>query len=316
MFWLRDLSIRCIPALPPAWYLRIWNANTNARFVLRPGEAAWTSVGRRVIESGKAERLTTRDIRRMRQRGEPIAMLTAYDFVMAALVDQAGIDIVLVGDSLANVILGHETTVPATLSDMIVHCEAVVRGTERSLVVCDMPFGTYFDIPLAQRNAAHILRETQCQAVKLEGGSRIAPIVRSLTENGIAVIGHIGLTPQSVHQLGGYYQHGKTDDEARRLKDDAISLQEAGAFAIVLECVGASVAAEITNSLSIPTIGIGSGQQVSGQVLVVNDLLGLSVRSAPSFARPRMDMAKLVREAVAGYVAEVKASVESEVEPQ
>ena len=262
-----------------------------------------------MTEQMEARRLTTRDIRSMRQRREPIAMLTAYDFVMARLVDQAGVDIVLVGDSLANVVLGHATTLPVTLAQMIDHAEAVVRGTERSLVVCDMPFGTYFDIPSALQNAAIVLQRSHCHAVKIEGGQHVAPIVEALTRNGIAVMGHIGVMPQSVHQVGGFVRRGKSDEDAERLKADAAALEAAGAFAVVLECIQPVVAAEISASLNVPTIGIGSGSDVSGQVMVINDLLGLNVRPAPSFASPRIDLASIVLENVAGYVTEVKAAV-------
>lgn len=252
-------------------------------------------------------RLTVRDIRGMRKQGEPIAMLTAYDFVTGTLLDRAGVDIILVGDSVANVVYGHETTLPATLADIIRHGDAVVRATARSLVVCDMPFGTYFDIPSALRNAARILQQTGCQAVKLEGGARVAPIIRALTENGIAAMGHIGLIPQSVNQLGGYFTHGKSTDAATLLMNDAIAIQAAGAFAIVLECIHPPVASQLTATLDVPTIGIGSGDQVSGQVLVVNDLVGLSVRRPPSFVKPRADLARIIGNAVSEYVIEVKA---------
>ena len=254
------------------------------------------------------KRLTIRDIGRMRQRAEPIAMLTAYDSVMATLVDQSGIDIILVGDSLGNVVLGHETTLKVTLDDMIRHSAAVARGTERALLVCDMPFGTTTDPETALRSAVEILQQTGVQAVKIEGGLAMAPVVRRLTEYGIPVVAHIGLMPQSVNQLGGYYTHGKSDESAGRLIHEARALEAAGAFAIVLECIVPEIADAITSELTIPTIGIGSGTGCAGQVLVINDLIGLNTRPAPSFARPRADVAGLVRAAVAGYVAETKGS--------
>ncbi|HWV20503.1 MAG TPA: 3-methyl-2-oxobutanoate hydroxymethyltransferase [Devosia sp.] len=254
------------------------------------------------------KRLTTRDIGRLRQRAEPIAMLTAYDSVMAALVDQSGVDIILVGDSLGNVVLGHETTLKVTLDDMIRHAAAVARSTEHALLVCDMPFGTTTDPDTALRSAVDILQQTGVQAVKIEGGLAMVPVIKRLTDYGIPVMAHIGLMPQAVHQLGGYYTHGKAAESADRLAQEARALQEAGAFAIVLECVVPELARAITAELSIPTIGIGSGPDCAGQVLVINDLIGLNTRPAPSFAKPRANAAGLVCTAVADYVAETKAT--------
>ncbi|MBN9332579.1 3-methyl-2-oxobutanoate hydroxymethyltransferase [Devosia sp.] len=254
------------------------------------------------------KRLTIRDIGRMRQRAEPIAMLTAYDSVTASLVDKSGIDIILVGDSLGNVVLGYDTTLKVSLDDMIRHSAAVARSTEHALLVCDMPFGTTTDPETALRSAVEVLQQTGVQAVKIEGGLPMAPVVRRLTEYGIPVVAHIGLMPQSVHQLGGYYTHGKAAESAERLTHEARVLEAAGAFAIVLECVVPEVANAITAELTIPTIGIGSGAGCAGQVLVINDLIGLNTRPAPSFARPRADAAGLVRAAVADYVAETKGS--------
>ncbi|MDB5623319.1 MAG: 3-methyl-2-oxobutanoate hydroxymethyltransferase [Devosia sp.] len=244
-------------------------------------------------------------------------MLTAYDYVTAALLDQAGVDIILVGDSLANVVLGYETTLPVSLDDMIRHAAAVYRGTSRALVVCDLPFGTATDPDTALRNAIDILQQTGCQAVKIEGGASAAPIIARLVEQGIPVMGHIGLTPQAVHQLGGYYRHGKSDHAADRLIAAARQLQEAGAFAIVLEFIVPELAAEITRILDIPTIGIGSGPDCAGQVLVINDLIGLNVRPVPSFAKPKADIAAIIRQAVGEYVTEVKAhTVSKPKEPE
>lgn len=256
----------------------------------------------------ETRRLTTRDVAAMRRRGEAVAMLTAYDHVMAGLVDAAGIEIVLVGDSLGNVVLGHETTVPVTLEDMIRHGAAVVRGTSRAMVVVDLPFGTATDPDTALRAGIRVMQESLCQGVKIEGGASLAPTVRRLTGQGIPVVGHIGLTPQAVHQMGGYYRHGKTAPAAKALIDAALALQDAGAFALVLEMVVPEVAAEITGLLDIPTIGIGSGEGCAGQVLVVNDLLGLNTRPAPSFARPRANLAEIIDRAVRDYVGEVKAT--------
>lgn len=266
------------------------------------------NAGNAMSVQSQAKRLTTRDIRAKKRSGENIAMLTAYDYVTAALLDQAGIDILLVGDSLGNVVLGHETTLPVTLDDMIRHAAAVQRGTNHALVVCDLPFGTATDPDTALRNAVSLLQQTGVQAVKIEGGAAAAPIVSRLVGQGIAVMAHIGLTPQSVHQLGGYYRHGKQEAEARELIAAAKALQEAGAFAIVLEFLVPELAAEITQLLDIPTIGIGSGPDCAGQVLVINDLIGLSVSPPPSFAKPKADVAAIVRAAATAYIAEVKAA--------
>ena len=253
------------------------------------------------------KRITTRDIAAMRRRGEAIAMLTAYDATMAALVDMAGVDMILIGDSLGNVVLGHETTLPVTLDDMIRHAAAVKRGSSRALLVCDMPFGSVTDPDAALESAVRVMKETGVEAVKLEGGLAMVPTVKRLVEHGIAVVAHIGLTPQAVHQMGGYYMHGKDDASATRLREEAKALEAAGAFAIVLECVTPALAAEITHMLAIPTIGIGSGQDCAGQVLVINDLIGLNTSPPPSFARPRADVASVIKAAVGDYVAETKA---------
>lgn len=252
-------------------------------------------------------RLTTRDIAAMRRRGEAIAMLTAYDATTAALVDAAGVDMILVGDSLGNVVLGHETTLPVTLDDMIRHAAAVKRGSARAMVVCDVPFGAATDPETALASAVRIMKETGVGAVKLEGGLAMVPTIERLVAQGIAVVGHIGLTPQAVHQMGGYFMHGKDETGANRLRAEAKALETAGAFAVVLECVVPALAAEITRGLAIPTIGIGSGPDCAGQVLVVNDLIGLSVAPPPGFVRPKADAAGLVRQAVGAYVAETKA---------
>lgn len=254
-----------------------------------------------------SRRLTTRDIAAMRRRGEAIAMLTAYDAVTAALVDMAGVDMILVGDSLGNVVLGHETTLPVSLDDMIRHAGAVKRGSARALLVCDMPFGSVTDPDSALTNAVRIMKETGVEAVKVEGGLAVVPVVERLVSHGIAVVAHIGLTPQSVHQMGGYYMHGKDEASAERLRQEAKALEAAGAFAVVLECVTPALAAEITHMLAIPTIGIGSGKDCAGQVLVVNDLIGLNINPPPSFARPRADVASIIKAAVGEYVAETKA---------
>jgi len=251
-------------------------------------------------------RLTLRDLQRKRTAGEKIAMLTAYDAITAAVLDRSGIDLILVGDSLGNVVLGFENTIPVTMDDMVRHTAAVVRGTRQAVVILDLPFGTTTDPETALRHAVRAFQETGCQAVKLEGDERVATIVRKLTDNGIPVMAHIGLTPQSVHQLGGYYRHGKTSPEIERLKRSALALQDAGAFALVLECVVDQLASEITELLSIPTIGIGSGSGCAGQVLVINDLIGLSVQPQPSFARRRADVAGIIENCAREFIADVK----------
>ena len=263
--------------------------------------------GRPVSATTDNKRLTIRDIHALRRSGEKIAMLTAYDHVTAGLLDQAGVEIILVGDSLGNVVLGYETTLPVTLDDMIRHASAVYRGTARAMVVCDLPFGTAKDPETALRSAIAVLQQTGCQAVKIEGGAAAAPIVARLVEQGIPAMAHIGLTPQAVHQLGGYYRHGKDAPAVQELIAAARELQKAGAFAIVLEFIVPEVAAEITRLLDIPTIGIGSGPDCAGQVLVINDLIGLNVRPVPGFAKPKADVASIIRQAVGEYVAEVKA---------
>ena len=253
------------------------------------------------------KRLTTRDIAAMRRRGEAIAMLTAYDTTMARLVEMAGVDMILIGDSLGNVVLGHETTLPVTLDDMIRHAAAVKRGSDRALLVCDLPFGTVSNPDMTLASAVRVLKETGVEAVKIEGGLAMVPTVEKLVAHGIAVVAHIGLTPQHVHQMGGYYMHGKDEVSAARLREEARALEAAGAFAIVLECVTPALAAEITHMLTIPTIGIGSGQDCAGQVLVINDLIGLNTTPPPSFARPRAAVASVIKAAVGEYIAETKA---------
>ena len=257
-------------------------------------------------------RLSLKKLQARVEKGEKLAMLTAYDAITAALLDQAGIDLILVGDSLGNVVLGFENTIPVTLDDMIRHSAAVVRGTRNAFIVCDMPFGTTTDPDTALKAAVRIFQASGAQAVKIEGGAWAAPIVHRLVEQGIPVMAHIGLTPQSIHQLGGYHRHGKTEDDARKLLDAALALQDAGAFAIVLECVMPEVSREISERLTIPTIGIGSGTDCDGQVLVINDLIGLGVRPAPSFARPRADAAALIRGAVREYINEVRDGTQHE----
>ena len=234
-------------------------------------------------------------------------MLTCYDALFARLLDAAGVDVLLVGDSVNQVLAGAETTLSATLDQMIYHTRMVRRGTERAMVVCDLPFLTYqVSREEAIRNAGRALAETGCHAVKLEGGRALAPTVRALVEVGIPVMGHLGLTPQSVHALGGYRVQGRDEASAERLQQDALALEEAGAFAVVLELVPAPLAEQITRTLTIPTIGIGAGPACAGQVLVLHDMLGLNDRFSAKFVKRYAALAEDVRRAVATFSAEVR----------
>ena len=250
--------------------------------------------------------VTINQLIQSKQQGRQIVVLTAYDFAIAELLDRAGVDIILVGDSLAMVALGYDTTLPVTLDEMIHHAKAVRRGVKEALVVVDLPFLSYQESPQqAMHSAGRILKETGAQAIKLEGGNpAIAHTVSLLTLAGIPVMGHVGLTPQSVHQLG-YRKQGKTAEASERILGEAIALQDAGAFAIVLEHIPAELAAQISQKLVIPTIGIGAGPDCDGQVLVINDLLGLSVR-LPPFAKAYTNLRETITEAVQNYAMEVR----------
>jgi 3-methyl-2-oxobutanoate hydroxymethyltransferase len=252
-------------------------------------------------------RVTITEIKEMKQKKEKIPMLTAYDYVTARMVDEAGVPLILVGDSLGMVMLGYESTIPVTMDEMIHHTKAVVRGTKKALVVGDMPFMTYhISMSDALHNAARFIQEAGAQAVKLEGGELVAETVRRIVGCGIPVMGHIGLTPQSIHQLGGFKVRGKGLEEARKLLNDARILEEAGAFAIVLECTPAPLSKLITAELSIPTIGIGAGLDCDGQVQVISDLLGLYTDFVPKHAKQYVRLAEEIRTAVSSYVVEVK----------
>ncbi len=241
----------------------------------------------------------------MKRAREPIVCVTAYDHAVARLVDQAQIPVILVGDSLGQAVLGHATTIPVTLGDIIHHTRAVVRGAQRALVVADMPFLTYqINASEALRNASRLLQEGGAQAVKLEGGKSVAAIIGRLTDSGIPVMGHVGLTPQSVHQLGGYRVQGRTAAQAQRIIEDAQAVQEAGAFAVVLELIPAELAREISQTVAIPTIGIGSGGGCDGQIQVINDILGLGAWQ-PRHARKYADLNAEVLRALQAYAAEV-----------
>ena len=253
------------------------------------------------------DRITTADIREMKKRGQKIVMMTAYDCPTARLVDEAGADMILVGDTLGMVVLGYDSTLPVTMEDMIHHTKAAVRGSKRAMVVGDMPFMSYqTGWQDAMRNAARFLQETGCGAVKLEGGVRSSETVKKLVEAGIPVMGHIGLTPQSVNQVGGFKVQGKTPAAAVQLMHDAQALEQAGAFAIVLELLPAPLAELLTERLSVPTIGIGAGVHCDGQVQVFHDLLGLYDQFVPKHAGRYADLGAIIRDAVARYAADVR----------
>ena len=252
-------------------------------------------------------RVTISQIKEMKRKGERIPMLTAYDYPTAKLVEESGVPMILVGDSLGQVVLGYPSTVQVTMEDMLHHTKAVVRGTQRALIVGDMPFMSYQpDISTALRNAGRFLQEAGAQAVKLEGGVTAAETVSRIVEWGIPVMGHIGLTPQSVNQLGGYKVQGRTPEAAARLIRDAQALQEAGAFAIVLESVPTPLSRLITERLSIPTIGIGAGLYCDGQVQVLHDMMGLFTDFIPKHAKRYAEMAQVFQEALGAYVREVR----------
>ena len=255
----------------------------------------------------KIKQVTTRTLAEMKIRGEPIAMLTAYDYTFARLLEEAGIDVILVGDSASNVIAGHETTLPITLDQMIYHASAVVRAVERAMVVVDMPFGSYQgDSRAALKAAIRIMKESGAHAVKLEGGRPILSTVRRLVEAGIPVMGHLGLTPQAIYQFGSYRVRAQEEAEAQRLYEDALALAEAGVFALVLEKIPAALAQRVTQDLPIPTIGIGAGPHCDGQVLVLYDMLGLNKAFSPRFLRRYADLHSIVVQACKQYIQDVK----------
>lgn len=251
--------------------------------------------------------VTTHQLLTMKQRGEKISMLTAYDFSMASILDGAGIDVLLVGDSASNVMAGHETTLPITLDQMIYHAQAVVRAVKRALVVVDMPFGTYQGSSReALRSAIRIMKESGGHAVKLEGGAEIGESISRILTAGIPVMGHLGLTPQSIYKFGTYTVRAKEEAEAQKLLEDAQKLQDLGCFALVLEKIPAALAQRVSEQLSIPTIGIGAGPHVDGQVLVIHDLLGITKEFKPRFLRRYAELHDVMTDAVQRYVADVK----------
>ncbi len=256
----------------------------------------------------KERKVTTSRLIEMKRRGEKIAMLTAYDYSMAQLIDQAGIDVILVGDSASNVMAGNMTTLPMTLDQMIYHAKSVIKGTNRALVVCDMPFGTYQGNPMeALASAIRIMKESHAEAVKMEGGSEIRESIERILSAGIPVMGHLGLTPQSINKFGTYAVRAKEEAEAQKLIDDAHMLEEIGCFALVLEKIPAKLAARVAQEVSIPVIGIGAGGGVDGQVLVMHDMLGINKGFSPKFLRRDPDLSTVINQAVGNYIDDVKA---------
>ena len=253
------------------------------------------------------KRITTKSLFDMKANGEKISMLTAYDFTMAKIVDTAGVDVILVGDSASNVMAGHETTLPITLDQMIYHASSVVRAVERALVVVDLPFGSYqSDSKEALRSSIRIMKESGGHAVKLEGGSEIKESIKKILNAGIPVMGHLGLTPQSIYKFGTYTVRAKEDGEAEQLIEDAKLLEKLGCFALVLEKIPASLAEKVAKTISIPVIGIGAGGGVDGQVLVIHDMLGMNNEFSPRFLRRYLDLYEQMTKAIGNYVADVK----------
>lgn len=253
------------------------------------------------------KRKTTQTIREMKARGEKIAMLTGYDYSMATVLDDSGIDIILVGDSAANVMAGYETTVPITLKEMMYHAASVVRASKQALVIVDLPFGTYQGDPNdALKAAVRVMKQTGAHALKLEGGQHVAETIKRIVDAGIPVMGHLGLTPQSIHQFGTFGLRAKEEEEAQQLISDAMLLEKMGCFGLVLEKIPANLAAQVTQSLHIPTIGIGAGNQCDGQVLVINDMLGLTKGFRPKFLRQYLQLYEEINKAVLQYIEDVK----------
>lgn len=258
-------------------------------------------------EQKEVKRITTNTIQEMKQKGEKIAMLTSYDYSMASIVDEGGVDVILVGDSASNVMAGHETTLPITLDQMIYHAQSVVRAVKRALVVVDLPFGSYQgNSKEALNSAVRIMKESGAHAVKLEGGLEIRESIERIITAGIPVMGHLGLTPQSIYKFGTYTVRAKEKAEAEKLKQDIIILQDAGCFSVVLEKIPAKLAQEVSKSVKIPTIGIGAGPHCDGQVLVINDMIGLTKGFKPRFLRQYLNLFDQINGAVQTYVKDVK----------
>ncbi len=252
-------------------------------------------------------KVTTHRLIEMKKDGKKIAMLTSYDYTTAQIVDGAGMDIILVGDSASNVMAGNMTTLPITLDQMIYHAKSVVRGVQRALVVCDMPFGTYQVNPTeGVTNAIKIMKASHCDALKLEGGVEIIDTVKKILDAGIPVMGHLGLTPQSINKFGTYSVRAREEAEAKKLLEDAHALEEVGCFAIVLEKIPASLAAQVTEELTIPVIGIGAGGHCDGQVLVIDDMLGMTKGFSPKFLRRYVDLNTIMTNAIGQYITDVK----------
>jgi 3-methyl-2-oxobutanoate hydroxymethyltransferase len=253
------------------------------------------------------KKVTTHTLQEMKRRGEKISMLTAYDFTMARLVDSAGIDVILVGDSASNVMAGHETTLPITLDQMIYHASSVIRGVERALVVVDLPFGSYQgNSKEALNSAIKVMKETGAHAVKLEGGAEVTDSIQRILQAGIPVMGHLGLTPQSIYKFGTYTVRAKEKKEAQKLLEDAAKLEETGCFSIVLEKIPAALAAKVASNLAVPIIGIGAGSGVDGQVLVTHDMLGLTIEFKPRFLRRYLNLQADIKNAIGNYIKDVK----------
>jgi len=256
------------------------------------------------------KKLTISNLAEMKKKGEKITMLTAYDCLMASQLDDCGIDLILVGDSVGNVLLGYENTIPVTMDEMIHHCRAVTRGVEKAMVIGDMPFMSYqVSEEEAVRNAGRFLKEAGAEAVKLEGGKEVSKTIKTIVGSGIPVMGHLGLTPQSVYKFGGYGVRGKDEEQASKMLEDARELEEAGVFSIVLEKIPAKLAKKITHEVNIPTIGIGAGVDCDGQVLVTHDMLGLFEKFKPKFSKRYAEVGKEMKECYRKYIEEVKNKV-------
>jgi len=253
------------------------------------------------------KKITTKDLVEMKKKGEKITMLTAYDCLMASQLDECGIDLILVGDSVANVLLGYKNTIPVSMDEMIHHCKAVCRGVERAMVIGDMPFMSYqASVAGAVRNAGRFLKEAGAEAVKLEGGKEILLTINKIVDSGIPVMGHLGFTPQSVYKFGGYGVRGKDEEQAKKMIEDASALEEAGVFSIVLEKIPAELAKKITRKISVPTIGIGAGVNCDGQVLVTHDMLGCFEKFKPKFSKRYAELGIEMKKCYTKYIEEVK----------
>ena len=285
----------------------ISRSGTSAEPVSTGGQAGGAAYIATMSVHASAKRITTQVLQEMKHNGEKIAMLTAYDYSMARIVDGAGVDVILVGDSASNVMAGHETTLPITLDQMIYHAQGVVRAAKKALVVVDLPFGTYQGNSLeALQSAIRIMKESGAHAVKLEGGAEVRESIERILTAGIPVMGHLGLTPQSIYKFGTYTVRAKEEEEAEKLIADAQLLEQAGCFAIVLEKIPRDLAERVSNAISIPTIGIGAGPDVDGQVLVLHDLLGITMDFSPRFLRRYMNLAEGIDQAIKSYCTDVR----------